>query len=794
MSKIIISKAYNLQGLSNNYDNYDNYLIYLAYIKDTGYVLICESNSSMMYAVKSNIDPKRFYKNPHDDKEAYEILLNEVQKHLNKYYDEIGEYYNQYSNNNSNHISQMIIDNNDDIVTNEDIIDYLMSSLDDRYNAKYITKIRDYQDETIRQLIRLPNQTFDEIYGYQEEAYKYYLSTQVKIDARLNKVNQKVKDAIKEIKQTRNYKTKDKNGFFIDILDTDDVKNLIDELTLSLIDDTKFNKYHQDNRGIFTKHIIKDKDTGEEETKIHHICRLNILDAWRILDPLDINPTTYIVSIYNIKEDRQVLFEYLTYDELFEAFKDSRTFYKDKDISDILNYYLIDGCDNVRYEAYKPGFYMIDNKIVENTQIKKVKFNNETLANAIKLFNSVLEDRSRQGAINDCEVYRFSLWSPFSFVLKQLGITDGLYALILIGMSQTNKTGATFIASHFYQNNNDENTGSTPSTLASRLEESTFMSVFDECSHLFSQDESINVIKRAIYEVNTRGVKNRNNNRAIDDFKALGLPVFILNETIPGGFKDFIVNRYHRVIYKKDCVITNKDKLEFNKKFMPRSPQSPLNALNIIGRAFANKLIAIINDVNEHHRLYDIESLTIELLQEISEDAGEPFDERLYNKIKSDDTFDYDMIKDVITQLNKEFKDKNRMVGTIDTTTLVNSVKHGDFDFITYHHKKGYIIDMKEFKNHVNGLIKDGMIDNETLITGLGLSDKTQEYRDSINNYSFKNITYRDNKGEKQQIRGFVLNGLDVLNYIFNINNTLDDTTTIKINTPQEEDYDKDNS
>lgn len=155
---------------------------------------------------------------------------------------------------------------------------------------------------------------------------------------------------------------------------------------------------------------------------------------------------------------------------------------------------------DTKTEAYLKGYFLVNNKVVENTKIKNLKYTKEDLKEAILLLNEIMKDRTEEGKANDSAVYRFMLWNPFSYILKQLGYSKANYSLILIGKSQTNKTGATNIGRLFYNHADEETTGSTVSVLGSKLEENTFLSVFDECSHLFILTEALNVMKRLVYE------------------------------------------------------------------------------------------------------------------------------------------------------------------------------------------------------------------------------------------------------------------------------------------------------
>ena len=355
----------------------------------------------------------------------------------------------------------------------------------------------------------------------------------------------------------------------------------------------------------------------------------------------------------------------------------------------MLNSFIIDRTNNSRIEtkteAYLEGFFIINNKIVSNTKLKNLKKpTTEEVAEAIRLLNEIISTRSDEGKANDSTVYRFMLWNPFSYCLKQLGYGKAIYSLILTGKSQGNKSGATSIGRLFYLHTGEETAGSTVSVLGSKLEENSFVSAFDECSHLFTLKEALNVMKRAIYEKTARATKDRNDNKKIDEFQAIGLPMFLLNE--PQEFKDYIINRYKITNYTSNSVISNKEKEKFNEKYLPEAPDTILNTLSVIGKVFSTKLIEIIEDPDERKRLFNIEELTIELLKEISSEAGEEFLPEMYEIEKSSNIYNYDVNKEIRNILNTEFKNKNRLTGKryYNSSNFTNSAINNNFDFIYY--------------------------------------------------------------------------------------------------------------
>ena len=65
------------------------------------------------------------------------------------------------------------------------------------------------------------------------------------------------------------------------------------------------------------------------------------------------------------------------------------------------------------------------------------------------------------------------------------------------------------------------------------------------------------------------------------------------------------------------------DKLNFNKKYKPRNPDTPLKQLKHLGKAFADRFIPYLESQSDE--LYDLEALTIKILKQIENDYGVSF-------------------------------------------------------------------------------------------------------------------------------------------------------------------------
>ena len=500
---------------------------------------------------------------------------------------------------------------------------------------------------------------------------------------------------------------------------------------------------------------------------------------------------TVVYATNDLKDGlfRSIYNKSLTKKQLIEEFIKANVFYDSQSVETVINTFIIDGSNEGRIktktETNIQGYFYINGKVVANTPLNNIKKpTKEDVAEAITLLNEIMKDRTAEGKANDSAVYRFSLWNPFSYCFKQLGYGKANYSLILIGDSQTNKTGASKVGDLFYNRRTEESSGSTVSVLGSKLGESSFSSKFDECNHLFKDSEGLNVMKRAIYETTARAVKNRNDNNKIDEFPAINVPIFILN---PDGttFKDYIKNRYKIVNYTSESFISKEIIEQFTKDYLPESEDTILNKLAYLGYAFSEKLIAIIEDKKKRKQLMDIEGLTIKILKEIATEVDVKFISEMCNKTKVSNEYDYDVKTEIVNFLNEEFKNKNMLKGRpIDNSNIiVRSIKHNDFPFITYNqyrnketNDKEFIINISQFKKYINLQLEEN-VSEETIIEALDLVDilkSKPDYKEPIEEYIKKQhkiqIKEPSGKEKTKNIAGIHLTTEEVINKVFSLN------------------------
>ena len=515
--------------------------------------------------------------------------------------------------------------------------------------------------------------------------------------------------------------------------------------------------------------------TTEKGIKTKPIANVVITDVEIILDSLEILEPVYNVTYYNKTFNKEETVKYLTKRQLTEEFIKANVFYSStkENVETVLNSFIIDGTKEGRIatitEAYLEGFFLINNHVVSNTKLNNLKKpTKEEVAEAITLLNEIMKDRTEEGRKNDSSVYRFMLWNPFSYVLKQLGYSKANYSLILIGKSQTNKTGATNIGRLFYLHNEEETSGSTVSVLGSKIGENSFLSVFDECSHLFKLPEALNVMKRLIYEFTARATKDRTDNTKIDVFNAIGLAMFILNERIT--FKDFITNRYKIIYYSGNSYLTNEAIAEFNKNYVPESNETILKKLAVIGKVFSEKLIAIIEDPTERSRLFNIEETTIDILKEIQAEAEVDFLPEMLEETESSTKFNYDVIEELRKFLNIEFKKRIRKTDNYYIPSdFIQSARNSNFNFLIYDSKKQmFLIKFSNFQKFINEGLSDVNLELNEILDYLDLTEILKEEAKK-DNKTYETFIKKANRIGNKVHNGFYLDVEDLATKVFNI-------------------------
>ena len=572
-------------------------------------------------------------------------------------------------------------------------------------------------------------------------------------------------------------------------------EEIIEENNLNFRFGIAENTYYVQNEATGIEFIIEKK----EDSIVQPIANLVINDVEIIINPLKLTENekkiepVYNITYYNKTLDKIQTSTYLTTEKLTKELIKAKVFYNStkENVDTVLNAFIIDGTKegriNIKEEAFLEGFYIINNKVVENTKLKNLKkYTSEDVAEAITLLNDIMKDRTEEGKANDTTVYRFMLWNPFSYCLKQIGFKAGIYSLVLIGKTKGNKTGAIKIGNLFYMNTEEETSGATVSVLGSMLGLNSFAKAFDECYNLLNQPETPDVMKKSTQDKVTRITKNKADNNEMDKFNAFALPVFLLNERYE--FKDYIRERYKIREYTSKSYLTKAERKKFNEKYLPEAEDTILKNLAIIGNEFKKKIIPIIEAKDK--RLFNPEELTIEILKEIAEETSEAtgktidFLPEMYIITEDSTNYNYDVASEIINLLNNEFKKKNKVIGNeYIPRHFIESIKNNDFDFIIYNRKRTekysenhFLISYSGLSNFVNNHVEE-TVELESILEYLGLKEilknkmKEENYKKTYEEYIRKqNYIQVEGYDKPKNIKGFYLTIEELINNLFSFN------------------------
>lgn len=353
-------------------------------------------------------------------------------------------------------------------------------------------------------------------------------------------------------------------------------------------------------------------------------------------------------------------------------------------------------------DLLKDGFFYDDTtgKVISNNVFTNLDTSDDDIKDAIKLFNDLI--RTRGSAIpNECTLFRFMLWCPFSYCLKQIGLIDDLYGMVLWGVTDTNKTGSSVMFSNLYTDKDVTlQKANTQSAMGTRLGENTFPLILDENKDILTDPRNEEFLKNIVTDKIGRSVKDRADNNSMNDFPSLRMTVSTLNQDIE--YKPEFLKRYKVLYYDMSMQVKEQDKINFNKKYRPRSPDTPLKQLRHLGKAFADRFIPYIESQSDE--LYDLESLTIKILRDISDTYGVDFNMNVYIKQKLTKSTDKDSV--IKNGLNKLFRKVHRLqTGQTEPVAIdfQRCSKASEISWLDYRPSKNdYLIKVSEFEKEIS--------------------------------------------------------------------------------------------
>lgn len=462
--------------------------------------------------------------------------------------------------------------------------------------------------------------------------------------------------------------------------------------------------------------------------------RIYIEELTIVKDELGLFEPVYCIKYADLMYNQKKTINDVTFDELIQKLDSERLFLDDKKgISKLIRQILIFGKDKklndndfvkTETKVFKEGFFIKNGKVIENTLISNLETSKEDIKEAIKIINDIIKDRG-EAIDNDCTLLRFMLWSPFSWCIKETGKNQGLYALILTGAPKTNKTGSCLNFSWLYSTPSDrERAVDTTSVFGSRLEDSTLPAIIDESHVLISREDMQDPMKKCVYNKITRSTKDKTNNKLTDEFKALSLPIFTLNEY--HEIKNYMSRRYHVNFYPSSMKVSDSKAKEFDIEYSPEYQDSPLKCLRHLGRAFADKFIPYIEDNSSE--LFDLEKLTIKILKEIAEEVGVDFIDEVYHIQESNDNFNQDNKITITNGLNAQFRKNHYTYGTAYTLNdLKECADKGEISWLYQKGDDGFVINKAGFEKNVSAIVGENMTYTE-ILTELEIDTDNKEY------------------------------------------------------------------
>ncbi|MBR6516980.1 MAG: hypothetical protein IKT40_09125 [Bacilli bacterium] len=376
------------------------------------------------------------------------------------------------------------------------------------------------------------------------------------------------------------------------------------------------------------------------------------------------------------------------------------------------------GIVSAETDLLKDGFFYdkTSGKVISNNVFDNLNSSKKDVQEAVKLLHEVISTRGTAKQ-NDGTLFRFMLWSPFGYCLKQLGFIDDLYSMVLWGVTDTSKTGSAVIFSYLYA---DKKTtlqkANTQSAIGSRLTENTFPLILDEAKDNLENPKDEEFNKNIVTDEIGRSVKDRYDNNNIIDFPALRMTVRTLNPDLRNRFKGEFYKRHKVLYYDKSMQINSEDKKAFNKRYNTNSPNTQFNKFKHLGKAFADRFIPYLE--NQSEELYDLEKLTAKILEDIEKEYNVTFDItlKMKQKLTNQNADVGSIIRNGLNNLLTKVHKKDYAKSTYSKIDFINIVKNGEISWLDYKpNKKLFAIKVSEFEQEISMIAEQHIPILETL-------------------------------------------------------------------------------
>lgn len=559
-------------------------------------------------------------------------------------------------------------------------------------------------------------------------------------------------DIAEELKATGNSTI---NDDIINSITDENVINKLNELSDEVTKDKNSKIYLANGRDrgyicqISNNSALKDglyyEKTTKEETYYNLIGNLLIHEFTLTYDKLKLFNPVATIKYTNTTTKQVVTMKNQPYEAIANNLINNRLIDSNSlGIENLLNKIWVQGVNEIDFitadtDLLKDGFFMDmeTNKVLSNNVFENLESTTNDVAEAINLFNEIIKGRGT-AIPNDCTLFRFMLWSPFAYCLKQMGFTDGLYSMVLWGVTDTNKTGSSVIFSNLYT---DKATtlqkANTQSAIGTRLGENTFPLILDEAKDNLTNPNDEEFNKNIVTDEMGRAVKDRTNNNLMVEFPALRLTVRTLNQDIE--YKDEFLKRHKVLYYDSSMQVKEDGKIEFNKRFKPNAPNTPLKQLRHLGKAFADKFIPYLESKSDE--LYNLEDLTISILKEIQKECNTEFNLNVMmkQKLTAQSTDNASIIQNGLNKMfTKAYKIPYNHTGYMKQD-FINAVNNGAIRWLDYQPKnKLFVIKVDDFEKDISAILGQYIPIDETM--------------------KLLNILYDNNNGKKTKFKGNAYN------------------------------------
>ncbi len=298
----------------------------------------------------------------------------------------------------------------------------------------------------------------------------------------------------------------------------------------------------------------------------------------------------------------------------------------------------------IKTDIQKPGFYYDK----ENDKITVIKYEIKDYRDGLYDAIQVLESLKEYYGDNDDKLATYLKWGlicPFFYAMKQRGNESVCY-LCLSGIADAGKTSAGQIILYLWDKpieGSTEINGAKAGSVArfgSIVNNGTFPILVNESAAMFTTLDMIELIKSSVYGLIARA---RFGGKHLKSFAALTPFIFTANGYLPedGG----TIRRIHEIVYSLSERKTDKEKMEYQKKFnIKHTEKCELNKLKSISYFVANEIIQDPNLLD-----MDYNDLAVTLLHRLYSDIGYNFPEWLNKTVEIYNTDDmYDIQEETI--------------------------------------------------------------------------------------------------------------------------------------------------